>query len=126
MTAAHGLDRYLLSDWPAVMTRGWIDQLRAGRDVPEYGSREWLAADRGLQLASALIAAEAYRRQGLFLAQALEDELTASRALLDDADTRAYAELADRVTHYDRYDVEWWKHQSKLPTHAELLERRAS
>jgi hypothetical protein len=121
-----GLDRYLLNDWPAVMTRGWINQLRAGRDVPEYGGREWFAADRSLQIASALVAAESYRRHLLFLPQVIEDELAASRALLDDADTRAYAELADRVSHYDRYGVEWWKQQANLPTHADLLERRGS
>lgn len=123
---APGLDRHLLSDWPAVMNRGWIRQLAAGRDVPVYGSREWRAADRSLQVAAALIAAEAYRREHLFRPQALVDELAAARALLDDTDTRAYAEVVDRMEHFERYGADWWRRQAALPTHAELVERRAA
>lgn len=121
-----GLDRHLLSDWPAVMNRGWIRQLAAGRVVPVYGSREWRAADRSLQVAAALVAAEAYRRAVLFRSQELADELAAARALLEDTDARAFAELVDRLQHYERYGASWWKQQANLPSHAELVERRSA
>ena len=60
-----------------------------GPDVPTYGSVGWTAAPGPLRLASALRAAEAWRRAGLFAAEDLADDLDAAapEAQLDAADT---------------------------------------
>lgn len=125
MLTGAGLDRYLVDDEPARWAVACIQQL-CGDDLPEYGSPEWLQSDRARQVAAAIRAAEAYRRAVLFLPQALADDLAARRRLLDEDDTRAYAELVDRLEHFDRYDAAWWQEQASTPTHAELVERRSA
>lgn len=121
-----GLSRYLLDDLAARWCASSVAALAEGREIPVYGSVEWQQADIRLQIAAAVRAGEMYRRDGLFRAQALTDEAAAALALLDDADMRAYAELADRMEHYDRYGAAWWKAQANLPSHAELVARRSA
>jgi hypothetical protein len=120
-----GIRRFLLEDDTARWFTRCLEQLAAGRPVPAYGSTEWLAADRALQIAGALVAAEAYRRDGLFLPQALEDELAERRRRLDHEDAVAFADLAGRIVAFDDL-ARRAASLAKGPTHAELAERRAS
>jgi hypothetical protein len=110
-----GLGRYLLDDEPARLTAAWTAQLAAGRPLPTYGSAEWLRAPRDLQIAACLHAAEARRRELLFTAQALDDDLNAGAWLDAQQDQAAFAAMARRV-----------RAMSNQPTHAELVERRAT
>lgn len=119
-----GLGRDLLDDPPARLAADWIRQLAAGRKVPSYGTPEWVRAPRDLQIAAMALAAEAHRREQLFLPQALADELAAQRALLDQQDTRAFADLAGRITAFGdvarRADA-----LSRGASHTDLQRRRA-
>jgi hypothetical protein len=109
------LARYLLDDDPAQWAAGFVVALAAGRDVPEYGSPEWHAADSRLQVASAVRAGEAWRRAGLFLEQQVADELAAYRYWQEVADNTSFAEVAEGV-----------RAMADTPTHAELVQRRAA
>lgn len=120
-----GLDRYLLDDVPARWCTSAVRALAEGRDVPEYGSEAWRQAEHRLQVAAAIRGAEAYRREVMFRPQALADELAASRQLLDEADARAFADLAGRIVNFD-YVARIAASLAKSPTHDELLERRAA
>jgi hypothetical protein len=119
------LDRWLLDDEPAQWAAGFVDKLAAGTAVPVYGSPEWQAADWQVQVASAVRAAEAWRRESLYLPQSLEDELAARRALLDHADALAFADLAGRVVAFDDL-ARRAASLAKSPTLHELVERRAA
>ena len=126
MTAADlRLGRHLLDDDTARWMTRCVRQLAAGRNVPAYGSEEWQTAERGLQVAGALLAAEAYRRNNLFLADAVEDELAERRRWQDHADALAFAELAGRIVAFDHI-ARTAAALAKGPSHAELVERRAS
>ncbi len=85
-------------------------------DLPLYGSPEWEAAPESVQRASAVRAAEAWRRESdpHVLAARLEVELEAGwRA--QEADYEGWRKVAAMV-----------RHLAVEPTHAELVERRAS
>lgn len=125
MTEALGLGRYLHTDWTSIKVAGWIKQLARDRPLPEYGSWAWVGAEAGPAVASALAAAEARRLDLLYRDQALHDEMAAARRLQDEADMRAFADLAGRVTGFD-YLARRAAGLAKEPSHAELLERRAS
>ncbi len=122
---ALGLGRYLLDDDTARWFTRCRDQFAAGRTVPVYGSPEWLTADRAVQIAGALVAAEAYRRDVLFRPQALEDELAERRRWLDHEDAVAFAQLAGRVVAFDDL-ARRAASLAKGPTHAELVKRRSA
>jgi hypothetical protein len=119
---------YLLDDAPARWVYEFIRQMQDlanTTDVPLYGSEEWHEADWRIQVAAAVRAGEAWRRDLLCLEQALTDELNARRAAVDLADAVAFAELADRVVFFDR--LARTAHSLVVePTHAELLKRRAA
>jgi hypothetical protein len=119
------LDRYLLDDDAARWAAGFVRKLAADTSVPVYGSAEWQAAGWPLQVASAVRAAEAWRRESLYLPQSLEDELAARRALVDHADALAFAELADRVVAFDDL-ARRAASLAQSPTLHELVERRAA
>jgi hypothetical protein len=108
------LERYMLDDdtarWAASLLRSAQDAV-----VPLYGSAEWLSAPWRVQVASAVRAAECWRRESLFLPQALEDELAARRYLREVEEAKAFAVVA--------YSV---RRMADTPTHAELVERRAA
>jgi hypothetical protein len=109
------LKRYLLGDDPAQWAAGFVGTLAAGREVPEYGSPAWHAADSRLQVASAVRAGEAWRRAGLFLEQQVADELAAYRYWQQVAEAESFAEVAEGV-----------RAMADTPTHAELVQRRAA
>jgi hypothetical protein len=113
--AGMGLGRYLLDDDPARWAAGFVRTRAAGRDVPAYGSPEWQAADWQVQVASAVRAAESWRREGLFLEQRVADELAAYRYWQDVADAERFAEVAASV-----------RRMASTPTHAQLAERRVA
>lgn len=129
MTAPLDLTRWLLDDEPARWSAAFVTKLAAGRDVPTYGTPEWTAAPWELQVAAAVRAGEYWRREGLCLAQRLADELAARRAAaqteVDYDDALRFADLAQRVVAFDvlARRAAWL---AKEPTHAELVERRAS
>ncbi len=114
-TPTLGLDRYLLDDDTAQWASGFVHTLAAGRDVPPYGSAEWRAADWQTQVASAVRAAEAWRREALFLDQQVADEVAAYRYWQEVGEAQAFAEVATRV-----------RRMASTPTHAELVQRRAA
>lgn len=109
-----GLGRYLLDDQTAQLCSDWMTRLAAGREFPEYGSPEWLRAPRDLQIAAALYAAEAHRRDGLFRAQDLADRFEAEQWAAEQQDQREFADLARNV-----------RAMAHQPTHAELVQRRS-
>jgi hypothetical protein len=113
---ALGLRRYLLDDQTARLAAGWIAQLAAGRDVPPYGSREWLRAPRDVQIAACLHAAEAHRRELLFAAQAVADELEARQHQADVAEQFEFERVAAGVRAMGT---------GSWADHAELQRRRA-
>jgi hypothetical protein len=119
-----GLGRYLLDDDTTRLVGGWLQQLAGDRPVPTYGSRKWLRAPRDLQIAACILAAEAHRRDVLFAMQALEDERAAQRTLLDQADARAFADLAGRIVAFDEIS-RVAAGLARGETHAELQRRRA-
>lgn len=108
MTAPHRL----VNDSPAQWARAFVRRLVGDAELPAYGSPEWEAADWSVMVASAVRAAEVWRRDGLFLADDLAAELERSRQWLDDDERAFYAAVCRRL--------------AKEPTHAELTERRAS
>ncbi len=78
-----------------------------------------------MQVAAALLAAQAYRRDVLFRPQALEDELAERRRWLDHENAVAFAELAGRVVAFDDL-ARRAASLAKGPTHVELVERRSA
>ena len=97
------LKRYLApADSPVgVWLRAAADSLDTAGPLPLFGSRDWDRADHQTRLASALRAAEAWRRAGLYveadLADALDDD--APDAWADRADDdRAWSKLARWVS----------------------------
>lgn len=98
-----------VSDWLVSILR----RLTADPALPLYGSQEWHAAPDPVRLASALRAAEAWRLQGLYLAQDVKDELAATRWVEECRDAQEWAELGA-----------WVRRMANSPTHAELVERR--
>ncbi len=109
-----GLERHLLDDAPAQWAASFVRTLAEGREVPAYGSPAWAALeDYRLQVASAVRAGEAWRRDGLFVDQALTDELAHLRYRQDLLDAAEFVEIAHRV-----HDL------ARFPSHAELVQRR--
>ena len=105
-----GLTRYLLDDDTATWAAAFLRTLAEGRPVPVYGSPEWLAEqDYRLQVAAAVRAGEAWRRDDLCTAQRLSDELSAGRHL-------DLCELAEAFGAASR-------NLAKSPTYAELQRR---
>ena len=112
----NGLEHYLLRDETAQTVGRWLRQLGAGRDVPDYGSTVWLAADRDVQIASCVRAAEAWRRSGLFLVDDLTDQVRRSRELAlhhEQVEAEHFAVLARRI-----------QAMANEPSYAVLAERR--
>lgn len=108
-----GLDRYMLDDEPARWSGAFLRTLSDGRPVPIYGSTEWLAEqDYRLQIAAAVLAGEAWRRDGLFLGQTLEDDLAHGRYLARCEEAQAFGDAA--------------RHLAGSPSHAVLVARRAA
>lgn len=117
MTAGHpttdplGLTRYLLDDDTAAWAAAFLRTLAEGRPVPVYGSPGWLAEpDYRLQIAAAVRAGEAWRRDGLLLGHELPRQDLALRAAVDAAE---FAVIAARV-----------RDLARRPSHAELVARR--
>jgi len=103
---------HLIDDAPAQWARGFLRRLVGDAELPLYGSPEWEQSDWAVMVASAVRAAEAWRRDGLFLADDLSDELARSRDWLEEDERLFFAAVCRRL--------------AKEPTHAELVERRAS
>jgi hypothetical protein len=85
-------------------------------DLPLYGSAEWEAAPEPVRLASAVRAAEAWRREAdpHVIATRLETELEAG--------------WREQERDYDgwRTVIAMVRHLAVEPTHAELVERRSA
>lgn len=94
---ALGLGRYLLDDLAARWCASSVAALAEGRDVPVYGSVEWQQADIRLQVAAAVRAGEAYRRDGLYLPVALADALAAEQHADEVIDAEEFRTLAKQV-----------------------------
>jgi hypothetical protein len=106
-----GLRPYLLDDGVARWADAFLATLTEGREVPLYGSPEWHAEpDYRLQVAAAVRAGEAWRRDCLFLPQRLADEVSAHRHLALCEMAEAFGEAARTM--------------AKSPTWAELQRRR--
>ena len=109
-----GLAPYLYRDgvaqWVSQVLKRLVD---ASADMPPYGSPEWSAASDPVRLASALRAAEAWRREGLTVAQRAADDLAATdyQAQLDD--TAEWARLGA-----------WVRNMANAPDFEELQRRR--
>ncbi|MCU1591674.1 MAG: hypothetical protein JWP11_2930 [Frankiales bacterium] len=114
--AALGLGRYLLNDTTAQTVTAWIEQLAAGRPVPQFGTAAWLAAPADLRVAACLHAAEAYRRDALFAGQALADALAADEHVEHVRDAEEFRALAKQVQALGA---------GNHADHAELQRRRA-
>lgn len=115
MTAIRGLDRFLLDDDPARWARGFVRKLAAGRELPEYGSERWQQQPWEMQVASAVLAGECHRRDGLFLAQRIEDELATVGYWQEHDEATAWIEVARSVHAL-----------ASEPTHADLVARRSA
>ena len=96
----------------------WLRPIRARlvgdeSELPVFGSPEWHLAPDPVRLASALRAAEAWRRQGITLPQTVADDLAATdyQAQLDDTDE------------WHRLGA-WVRRAADGPDHAELVQRR--
>jgi hypothetical protein len=109
-----GLGRYLLDDEPARLNAAWTAQLAASRPIPTYGSPQWLRAPRHLQIAACLQAAEARRRDLLFIGQAIADDLAAEHWTAAQQDQAEFERIAAGV-----------RAMANQPTHAQLVARRA-
>ncbi len=110
-----GLGRYLHQD----EVTAWLHRVVARLvttpgDVPVFGSAEWLTATDPVRLASALRAAEAWRRTGLYAAQDTADSLSAARWVQACEDAAEWAQIAAQV-----------RQMATSPTHTELAHRRA-
>lgn len=109
-TPGWGLDRYLHQDDVTVWLRDVMRRLvQDSASTPLYGSPEWHEADDPTRLASALRAAEAYRRESLFAA----DDLVDRQAIDARIDAAEWAELGAQV-----------RKMADTPTHDELAARR--
>lgn len=115
MTAAQklGIDRHLLDDEAARWSAAHVASLADGREVPVYGSDEWARADLRLQLASALRAGEAHRRETMFVGVAVADAIAADAWAEERDDAESFRQVSRMV-----------RHLAVEPTHAELVARR--
>ena len=96
--------------------RAAADSLDTAGPLPLYGDDDWNRADHQTRLASALRAAEAWRRAGLYAEADLADEL-------DDAAPDAWADRADDDRSWSRL-ARWVSDTRNTPTNAELQARR--
>lgn len=103
-----------MTTWPQDRTWQWAESFvrtvreQVGREVPRYGSAEWLEEpEAALRLAGAVVAAEADRR----------GQLDVPRRL------RAEAEAQVRAEHLELVDLV--QQVVTMPTYVELVERRA-
>lgn len=115
MTAVQGLDRYLLDDPPARWARAFRRALTPAVELPVYGSDGWLAAGWEVQVAAAVVAAEKWRREALFLPQTITDEAAAVRYWTDVEEAAAFAEVARTV-----------RANANAPSYDELAARRST
>jgi hypothetical protein len=92
-----GLGRYLHRDATAAYAAALVRQLSGDQALPTYGTPKWLRASREVQLAAAVIAADAHRIEQLYRPQALEDELAAARHLAHLDDQAEFARIAAGV-----------------------------
>ncbi|MDP3712572.1 MAG: hypothetical protein Q8R60_08820 [Mycobacteriales bacterium] len=97
-------------------TARWAEGLVAGvrreyGDLPRYGDEQWQQAPPSVRLAAAVAAAEAGRRALLDYPQRALDEARWAQALKDAADHTESVRVVRAVV--------------AMPTHDELLERRA-
>lgn len=97
----------------------WAEQqitaLAPDTDLPLYGSEQWAAAPEHVRRASAIRAAEAWRRDGETLADRLQAE--------------TFAAQAEQVRHHELEYLEWLPIAQRVtrggPAYAELAARRA-
>jgi len=94
------------------------DSLDTAESLPLYGGADWDRADHQTRLASALRAAEAWRRAGLYAEADLADEL-------DDGAPDAWRDRADDDRSWSRL-ARWVADTRNTPTNAELQARRAA
>lgn len=111
-----GLGRFLLDDDVAAWARRTLADLTAGRSIPRYGSQTWRGADRRLQAAAAVRAAEAYRREEMYLSLALADAEAAEHWCAEAREAAEFRQIARGVRAMG---------SPTRPTHAELVARRA-
>lgn len=111
--ALEGLARYLLADPPSRWARAFRRALAPAAELPAYGSAGWLAAGWQQQVAAAVVAAEAWRREALFLPQRIADEAAAARYEADLQEQAGFAEVARTV-----------RVNANAPSYAELVARR--
>ena len=108
---------HVVPDAHADSVQVWLTQVLErlvgpGVDVPLFGSQPWSAAPDPVRLASALRAGEAWRQQGLTIADDLAD--THAVGALDRLeDDRGWSKLAA-----------WVSAHRNDPTYAELQQRR--
>ncbi len=112
--ALQGLDRYLLDDPASRWARAFRRALTPAVELPAFGGPGWQAAGWQVQVAAAVVAAEAWRRDVLFLPQRIADEAGAVRYLADLAEQAAFADVARAV-----------RAGANAPTYDELVARRA-
>lgn len=115
MSPAIHLDRWLLDDDVAQWVEGFLNKMAEGREIPAFGSDAWRTAEPRMQIASAVRAGEAWRRDHLLVPVVLADEMAAQRYWQEAAEAAAFVDVAAKV-----------RAMADSPTHAQLVERRAA